>query len=117
MRVQKIERHTLYGILSIACPVAIVCGVLLYQYSAHRTFWATLTLDESWAGVGMALDEFFQLLMFTVFACVAGLLLAWKSLALRARLFSLGSFGVALNGLPLLFFVLMSAREAIGVGG
>jgi hypothetical protein len=102
MRVQKIERHTLYGILSIACPVVIVGGVLLYKHLAHRTFWATLTPDESWVGVGMALDEVSPLLLFIVLACVAGLLLAWRSLTLRLRLISVGSIGLLFNGLPLL---------------
>src|SRR5882724_4905795 len=113
----KHERGRIYAILSIAFPVVTVASVYLLQTRAHSDFWESVKQSDDGvqhvAGALMFLAELGDLLLYTAFACVAGLLLALRSIQLRRNLTTLGYFCLSVNGAPLLIAAFLWIRGAL----
>src|SRR5262245_17585800 len=105
------ERHHVYAILSIACPLATVAVVLIVQTIVHADFWREVKQSEDGvqhvAGAMMFLSEFVEVLLFCAGACAVGLLLAVRSIKIRHKLTGIGVFSLLINGLPLLFIAIL----------
>jgi hypothetical protein len=115
--IMKHERSKIYAVLSIACPIVTVASVYLLQTRAHSDFWESVKQSDDGVQHGaaglMVLAEFGDLLLYSALACVAGLLLALRSIQLRRNLTSLGCFCLSVNGAPLLIAAFLWIRGAL----
>ncbi len=107
MRQQRLPKHVVYAVLSLACPIIAFFATLAYQSAANSEFWSSLTTGEGAAGATMAFAEVVQLILFTMIGCVLGMIFAAISLRIQRRILGFGLVGVVFNGLPLLLFMFL----------
>lgn len=104
----------IYGILSVACPFVIVIGTTSYQWLVRHNKTESLGPTDTLSATLMDFGEGMQLMMFVLIGCIIGLILAVLCLAIapRRRAASIAAYlGMAVNGLPLLYFLFVSIKE------
>jgi hypothetical protein len=107
MRQQRLPKHVVYAVLSLACPVIALFATLAYQSTANSEFWSSLTTGDNAAAAMGAFAEFVEVIFFTMIGCVLGMISAVISLCVQRRVLGLGLAGVVFNGLPLLLFMFL----------
>ena len=115
MKQRRFHKHIVYAVLSLVSPVIAFIATRAYQSAANSEFWNSLKTGdgESAAAVWGAMDEFAQLINFTMIGCIIGIIFALISLRIQRRILGFGLTGVVFNGLPLLLVIILLIRKWI----
>lgn len=108
------KNQLIYGILSIACPLLMVTGTLVYQSISRSQ--VVPGSDDHLSLTLMDVSDGLQLFQSILFGCFAGLILAILSLITKTTKLSgkiVGYCGLAINGLPLLLILWSSFKEGL----
>jgi uncharacterized membrane protein YjfL (UPF0719 family) len=108
------HKHRQYALISIACPLLTIIGVIIYQQLAHYSFWQSIKTnpdpDYAPAAAMMGIAEVMILLFCTGIACLVGLFMAIISVKKQRKIVDLGTIALLINGLPLTMLLLFFGR-------
>ena len=113
MKIQRIQKHIVYGVISFFCPIVAVIAVSIYQSVVDASFWQSMTPEDNAIGAMMAFGELVQLIGVSIVGCLFGIIFAVASLRLQQRVWSVGSAALVFNGLPFLLLICLWIKGMI----
>ena len=94
------ERARVYALLSIALPIVTLATVYILQSRGNPGLADQMLEAEDSMQLFEAIIGLVKAMFYTMLACIAGLVLAIKSITLRGHITTLGYLSLGLNGPP-----------------